>query len=893
MVQRKVLFIAPQPFYVERGTPINVRETVRVLGQAGYEVDLLVMPFGSDVFLPNVRIVRGIRIPGIHNLKIGPSWAKFALDLPLFLQALKRVLFKKYDLIHGVEEGGVMAWLLSRISGVPFIFDVDSNMPAQLESSGFIRSKLLLLGLSRIEKRCLRDAKVVLSVCEALSSRAKNIAPSAHVVQVEDFAVPEALRPDPVSLQLWRQRLGLSGRKCILYTGNFESYQGLDLLFQAVASLKGTEFWEEHRPVLVLVGGDGNPTVLLQSTGLTLESELIFISRQPLNQIGTFLELADVLVSPRLSGENTPLKIFTYLAAGKAIVATNTESHTQVLNEDSAYLSPVDVDAFAKTLVRALSSDVIETSARMQRIARAQTLARTRYSFPVFRMRVENLYSSVFGVSKQSENLQVQDSVDKESCLVTGAGGFVGSRLVAELCRQGHRVRAMVRSVDQGPALEKLGAEVIYADLLDDESLRHAVAGVSRVFHIAALFRKAALSDEMYWRVNRDAVKRLLDISREFGVRRFIHCSTVGVHGDVQSPPGNETSPFAPGDLYQRTKLEGEKIAFDYFRSGLMNGVVIRPAMIYGPNDRRTLKLFKGVAERKFFYVGSGESFVHFVDVRDLARAFILAMNAEQRNGEAYIIAGKRALPLCDLVEAIAILCGTTPPNIHLPVRPVQMIGEVCEAICKPFGIEPPIYRRRVDFFTKNRHFDWSKSRRELNYVPAQTLDNELRDIITSYISEGWLKAPYYDDKPSKALAPSSVMIRDVYGNIMYWDAGAEQIYGWQGIEAVGNVSHEILKTEFETPLSTINAQLRKLSKWNGPLTHTTRDGRKIKVASRWIHLPGADDRVYEINRPINKDQSPNIDRRDRGIFEHISGVIPTSLPELFEQIQLGLNFTY
>lgn len=892
MANKKILFIAPQPFYTERGTPINVRETVRVLGQSGYSIDLLVFPFGKEVFLPNVRLLRGLCLPGIQTVKIGPSWAKLVLDIPLFLQAAGRMLTGKYDLIHGVEEGGFMAWLLSRASGVPFIYDVDSNIPAQLKDSGFLRSDWMLQAITRLEKRCLTDATVVLSVCQALSDRATALAPSARIAQIEDFAIPEALRPDSIVTAEWKQRLALDQRKCILYTGNFEPYQGINLLLQAFALLKNSSVWSEQRPVLLLVGGGNETQLLPQLSGLKIGTDVFLTGQQPLKHMGSFLELADVLVSPRLYGENTPLKIYTYLAAQRPIVATDIDAHQQVFGEHTAYLSDTTPQAFADTIVRALEAKRAETTDQLQRISNAKVLATARYSFSAFRNRLCAVYQQTLGSTTKIDSAT---HATKKPMLVTGAGGFVGTQLVRELIEQGHHVRAMVRSNNQAGELEKLGAEVVYADLLDEESLRSALSGVSGVFHIAALFRKAGLPNERYWQINVEAVKRLLDLSRELGVERFIHCSTVGVHGDVVNPPANENSPYSPGDIYQQTKMEGEKIALDYFRSGLMRGAVIRPAMVYGPRDRRTLKLFKGVARQRFFYVGPGECFVHFVDVRDLARAFVQAMDAVHINAEVYIIAGKQALPLCDLVKIIASELGVRAPRIHLPVKPIQQLGDLCELCCKPFGIEPPIYRRRVDFFTKNRHFDWSKAQRDLHFSPAQSLENELRDILQSYISAGWIHPPSgqilgKNQQPtSVSLAPSSVMIRDMRGNILDWDSGAERVYGWRKTEAVGTVSHEILQTEFEIPLSTINAELDRMSRWQGYLIHTTRDGQKIRVASRWIHLPGSDQRIYEINQPIDETGNhKNPSDPASKTTKQAMGTFPVYLPELLDWIELG-----
>jgi len=329
--------------------------------------------------------------------------------------------------------------------------------------------------------------------------------------------------------------------------------------------------------------------------------------------------------------------------------------------------------------------------------------------------------------------------MDSELMLVTGASGFVGGHMVEYLVRRGKRVRAMVRDEKKADALKQHDVEVVVADLRDKDSLASAVKGVSGVYHIASLFRQAGFPESVFYDINAEGVRRLLDVSMAAGVKRFIHCATVGVLGHVAEPPANEETPYNPGDMYQRTKLEGEKIALAAFRSGKIPGVVIRPAMIYGPGDTRNLKLFRMIARRKFCYVGKGLCSVHFVDVRDLVAAFDLAMAKESLNGEIYIIAGEKAVPLTEMVELIARTLGVPPPRLHLPVKPMQWLGSVCEAVCRPLHVQPPIFRRRVDFFTKNRHFDASKAARDLGFKPAKRFEQEVVEITKWYREHGWL----------------------------------------------------------------------------------------------------------------------------------------------------------
>ncbi|MDP6522832.1 MAG: NAD-dependent epimerase/dehydratase family protein [Kiritimatiellia bacterium] len=329
--------------------------------------------------------------------------------------------------------------------------------------------------------------------------------------------------------------------------------------------------------------------------------------------------------------------------------------------------------------------------------------------------------------------------MDSNLFLVTGASGFVGGHMVEYLVKKGRKVRAMIKDESKADPLRKLGVEVVIGDLRDKDSLSRAVQGVTGIYHIASLFRQASFPESVFHDVNAEGVRRLMDVAIDAGVKRVIHCATVGVLGHVANPPANEETPYNPGDMYQRTKMAGEKIAMEYYQSGKMSGVVIRPAMIYGPGDTRNLKMFRMVAHGRFFYVGPGTCEVHFIDVRDLVRSFDLAMEKESLNGEIYIISGEKAVPLIDMANIIARELGVRPPWLHLPVKPMQWLGTIVETICRPLHIEPPIFRRRVDFFTKNRHFDSSKAKRDLDFAPEKSFDEEVVEITRWYKENKWL----------------------------------------------------------------------------------------------------------------------------------------------------------
>ncbi len=275
-------------------------------------------------------------------------------------------------------------------------------------------------------------------------------------------------------------------------------------------------------------------------------------------------------------------------------------------------------------------------------------------------------------------------------------------------------------------------------DLRNRASLEAAVAGVDVVYNIAAIYRSAGIPPDTYRAVNRTGVGHLVEAAAAAGVRRVVHCSTVGVHGDVEHPPANEDAPLKPGDIYQITKLEGEQVATETAERCRVQLVIARPSGIYGPGDRRLLKLFRNVL-RRFPILGSGQIYYHLTYIDDLVDGFRLCGEAPAAAGRTYILAGGEVTTLNQIMSLIAEVAGVRPPSIHLPVWPFWLAGAACEAVCVPLGIEPPLYRRRVDFFTKSRAFDITRARTEIGFAPRVSLREGVTRTLAWYREHGWL----------------------------------------------------------------------------------------------------------------------------------------------------------
>lgn len=324
--------------------------------------------------------------------------------------------------------------------------------------------------------------------------------------------------------------------------------------------------------------------------------------------------------------------------------------------------------------------------------------------------------------------------------LITGATGFTGTHLVRRLVESGAKVRAIARPSSDRDALKDLPVEWFIGEVFDPELVEKAMQGVQFVFHIATLYRKPSADENEHRLVHVESTKLLAAAAlKQPDFRRFVHVSTVGVHGHIEHPPADENTPFAPGDEYQRTKAEAERWLMDFSANHKLDYTIIRPCAIYGPGDKRLLKLFRMARRRWCPIIGNKPCLYHLIHVDDLVAIMIRAATHPAAAGEAFIAGDPAPVPLDELLGMMANAQNRETSIIRLPMAPFWVAAIACEAICKPLDINPPLYRRRLKFFTNDRSFNTNKLQSTLGYSCMHTPETGLRATSAWYQNKGWL----------------------------------------------------------------------------------------------------------------------------------------------------------
>ncbi len=391
----KTLMIAPQPFFQPRGTPFSVLHRLTALSKLGYEIDLLTYPIGEDVRIENVHITRTVSVPFIKNIAIGPSAPKVVLDAVLYAKAVSMLRRGRYDLLHTHEEAGFMGIRLARKFKLLHLYDMHSSLPQQLHNFAYSKNKLLVSAFDWLENRTIESAHAVITICPELWNYVTDKFPHKYNKLIENVADNSIVfgeqKPDPQ----FRSTFEINGEAVILYTGTFEPYQGLDLLVQA-----SPKVIEKQKNVRFLVVG-GKPEQVEQYKARVAEAGtgdyFVFTGQRPPEEIPAFMNMADILVSPRIEGNNTPLKIYSYLRSGVPIVATKHLTHTQVLNDEVAVLTAIEPDDFAQGIVKVLEDD----SYRKAITENARRLAEKEYSYEAYLKKTQEVYQYLEALLKR------------------------------------------------------------------------------------------------------------------------------------------------------------------------------------------------------------------------------------------------------------------------------------------------------------------------------------------------------------------------------------------------------------------------------------------------------------------------------------------------------------
>jgi glycosyltransferase involved in cell wall biosynthesis len=388
----RILMIAPEPFLEPRGTPVSVYYRIKALLSSGYQVDLVTYPMGKQIILPGLRVYRAPRLPFIHAVKIGPSLAKFPLDLFVFIIAFWRLCVRRYRYIHTHEEAGVMGAMLSILFGCQHLYDMHSDIAEEMTNFSFTKSRWIIHGVELLQKWMICSSKVVIAVYPELVQTVKRIDPDKTVHLITNAPV-DADSPalDEQSVVRLRHQLALGNGPVLVYTGTFESYQGIDLLLQSVPLVRKS--CPEVRYVLV----GGRPEQIVQQQQLAEKlgvADIVhFVGQRPMEEIPQYMALADILLSTRNKGTNTPLKLYTYLRSGKPILATQIYSHTQILNKDMAMLVPPTAEDLAQGALELLQKPELAR----QLAANGKKVADEYYSWEVFLEKNRRAYEAFTG----------------------------------------------------------------------------------------------------------------------------------------------------------------------------------------------------------------------------------------------------------------------------------------------------------------------------------------------------------------------------------------------------------------------------------------------------------------------------------------------------------------
>ena len=390
--------ISPQPFFEPRGTPISVYQRLEALSALGHEIDLITYHVGKDVDIPNLNIHRVSGVKIVQHVRIGPSRAKILLDGQIFFKAICMLLSKKYDVIHSHEEAAFFSMLLAWVFRIPHLYDMHSVLSKQLTNFNYGNKSIFVKIFEILERLVLKSSKAVITVGPDIERYVKSVSKNIRVVMIENIALHAYQTPvQPEEVKRLKKSIKIDDRLPIVYTGTYERYQGLDMALNCVDIIRN----EYPNVVFIVVGAKVQQVKewTEKAEKMGLGNNTLFLDVVSPEESMVFLALASVLISPRLDGTSTPLKIYSYLHAEKPIVATNITSHTQVLTNDTALLVEPNEKAFAEGILKILSDS--ELAERLGK--NAYQLAQNKFGRQDYISKVSQIYNTLISESKVEE----------------------------------------------------------------------------------------------------------------------------------------------------------------------------------------------------------------------------------------------------------------------------------------------------------------------------------------------------------------------------------------------------------------------------------------------------------------------------------------------------------
>ncbi len=382
----RILFISPQPFFQWRGSPIRVKFVLQAFSELGYQVDLLTLPFGEDVSIPNVRIYRVPNLFGVNNVAIGPSAVKALFDIVLFFKAISLLRKQRYDVIHGIEEAGFLALVLSRWFKTKVVFEKHSDPSSH--HKGKLRNAILSV-YAWIERFTARRADLIIGTGDGLANQIRRMTPKGEVFAI--FDIPSSLveADETIALQIANSLRQRETETLVTFVGSFAVYQGIELLFESIC-----EVLKQDKPIRFVIIGGNQEEIEQRKTQLIkdkIDHGVTFVGKVPPDELPNYLRASDILLVPRHSGVNTPLKVLDYFKAGRAIVATDVPSNRLILDEQTAVFAPADAQHYGENIINLAENRVL----RLQLGENGLQRYHDKYNFNTFKALIGQAYKTI------------------------------------------------------------------------------------------------------------------------------------------------------------------------------------------------------------------------------------------------------------------------------------------------------------------------------------------------------------------------------------------------------------------------------------------------------------------------------------------------------------------